>query len=252
MTAAAKHLARKDGFNAESEALAMEWRFGTASPEQVIAAARDRWEDRFALVSSFGTESAVLLHIAASVSKELPVLFLDTLKLFPETRAYRDALVDRLGLVDVRDISPAPADLDRDDPGGDLWRTNTNRCCFIRKVKPLNETLGDFRAWANGRKRYQGGRRSTLAHFEAADGRVKVNPLAHWRREDVQAYLDFHDLPRHPLEAQGFPSVGCTHCTDRVRNGEHSRAGRWRGQQKSECGIHLSYARNEELAGPGT
>jgi phosphoadenosine phosphosulfate reductase len=234
-------------FDALYAADLLDSRYGAASPEQVIDGALKYFGRRFALVSSFGAESAVLLHLAATVSKDIPVLFLDTGKLFGETKRFRDQLTSELGLTDVRSISPDVNDLSAVDPKGALWTKDTNKCCFIRKVKPLDQVLYGFEGWASGRKRFQGGVRSLLSHFEAADGRVKVNPLALWSKEDVQDYISAHNLPRHPLVAEGFASIGCMPCTDRVADGEDERSGRWRGQSKTECGIHLSLGENTRI-----
>ncbi len=194
---------------------------------------------RIALVSSFGSESAVLLDMVARIDRALPVLFLNTGKLFGETLAYRDRLVTRLGLTDVREIRPDPAALAARDAEGDLWNQNADLCCFLRKVAPLNRALAEFSAWITGRKRFHGGLRSTLPLVEAVDGRIKVNPLAGWSRDDVNAYFAARDLPRHPLEGQGFLSVGCMPCTDRVTADTDTRRGRWPGSDRTECGIHL-------------
>lgn len=226
-------------------------RYANVSPEEVIDGALKYFGRRFALVSSFGAESAVLLHIASQVSKDIPVLFLDTGKLFGETKRYRDQLIKLLGLTDVRSISPDQNDLNREDPKGALWNQNPNKCCFIRKVAPMSRTLEGFEGWASGRKRYQGGVRSLLPHFEAADGRVKVNPLAFWTKDDVLDYKERTGLPDHPLVAEGFASIGCMPCTDRITEGEDERAGRWRGQTKTECGIHLSLAENTRIISKG-
>ena len=226
-------------------------RYAQATPEAVIDGAVKYFGRRFALVSSFGAESAVLLHIASQVSKDIPVLFLDTGKLFGETKRYRDQLIDLLGLTDVRSISPDENELHAQDPKGILWSQSTNKCCFVRKVAPMARVLEGFEGWASGRKRYQGGVRSLLPHFEASDGRVKVNPLAFWTKDDVLDYKVRHKLPDHPLVAEGFASIGCMPCTDRVGDGEDERAGRWRGQSKTECGIHLSLAENSRIVSKG-
>lgn len=236
-----------DYFDAIEAVSYLDSRYAGGTPEKVIEGALKHFGDKFALVSSFGSESAVLLHLAASVSKDIPILFLDTGKLFGETKRYRDTLTELLGLTDVRSLSPDKNDLQANDPKGALWNSEPNRCCYIRKVKPLDEALSGFHAWASGRKRFQGGVRSLLPHFEAGDGRVKVNPLAFWNKDDVADYLEKHDMPRHPLVAEGFASLGCMPCTDRVEEGENERAGRWRGQTKTECGIHLSLAENNRI-----
>jgi phosphoadenosine phosphosulfate reductase len=199
---------------------------------------------RMALVSSFGAEAAILLHMVSRRFPETPVIFLNTGKLFGETLKYRDALVERFGLTDVRSVKPDPTRLDRLDRDGVLWYGNPNMCCHIRKVEPMQEALAGFDAWITGRKGYQGGERSGLPRVEPTDdGRVRVNPLADWSKVDIDAYFAEHDLPRHPLEADGFLSIGCMPCTDRVRPGEDARAGRWRGRDKSECGIHVDAAK---------
>ncbi|MFC3052464.1 phosphoadenylyl-sulfate reductase [Kordiimonas pumila] len=236
-----------DYFDALEAANYLDSRYANALPSEVIAGALKYFGPKMAIVSSFGAESAVLLHIAASVSKDIPILFLDTGKLFGETKRYRDTLIQEMGLTDVRSISPDKEDLQTNDPKGNLWNSTPNQCCYIRKVKPLDNVLSGFQAWASGRKRFQGGVRSLLPHFEAGDGRVKVNPLAFWNKDDIAEYIDKHNLPRHPLVAEGFASIGCMPCTDRVEEGENERAGRWRGQAKTECGIHLSLAENTRI-----
>jgi phosphoadenosine phosphosulfate reductase len=201
---------------------------------------RDEFAGRIALVSSFGAESAVLLHLIAEIDPAIPIIFLDTGKLFGETLRYRDQLTKRLGLKDLRSIAPDPAALAAEDEAGALWLKQPDRCCFLRKVEPLRRALEGFDAWLTGRKRFQGGLRDRLPKFEAADGKIKVNPLADWTKDDLDRYFEAHELPRHPLEADGFLSIGCMPCTDRVSPGEDGRAGRWRGIDKTECGIHLS------------
>ncbi len=214
---------------------------GLPTPAFLALALRE-FTGRIALVSSFGAEAAVLLHMAAQIDPALPVIFLDTGKLFGETRRYRDVLVDRLGLRDVRTIEPDIARIAADDPDGTLWRSAPDRCCALRKVEPLDRALAGFDAWINGRKRSHGGLRAALPLVEQADGKVKLNPLAEWLAPDVAAYFATHDLPPHPLEADGYHSIGCLPCTDRAAPGEDLRAGRWRGQDKTECGIHLTPA----------
>jgi phosphoadenosine phosphosulfate reductase len=200
---------------------------------------RDEFPGRAAMTSSFGAEAAVLLHMVAEIAPATPVLFLDTGKLFDETLAYRDALIDRLGLSDVRTLTPAAYELNALDPKGDLHATAPDQCCFVRKVAPLDRGIAGFDAWITGRKAYQSAGRSGLKPIEAAEGRIKINPLLGWRPADIDAYMARHGLPAHPLLADGFLSIGCAPCTDRACAGEDPRAGRWRGRGKTECGIHL-------------
>jgi len=210
-----------------------------ASPREVVAAAlKAVGRDNLAVVSSFGIESAALLKIVADVDPAIPVVFLDTGWLFEETLAYRDTLVGLLGLKDVRSIKPLDSDLAREDGERELWFSNPDRCCFVRKVEPLQRALKPFAAWINGRKRFQGGERSAIPVVEADGNRLKFNPLANVSREELEAIFTFSQLPPHPLVASGYASVGCMPCSSRAAPGEDERAGRWRGKGKTECGIH--------------
>jgi phosphoadenosine phosphosulfate reductase len=199
----------------------------------------DLFPGRIALVSSFGADSAILLHMVSEIDKALPVLFIDTLHLFPETLAYRDELVAELRLTNVKTIQPEAEMLEKADPDKFLWASDPDACCHLRKVVPLAKALEGYEAWITGRKRYQAETRAALSLFETENGRLKVNPLAAWSNEDVTTYLDAHHLPRHSLIAKGYPSIGCVPCTSQVKPGEDPRSGRWRGRGKVECGIHI-------------
>jgi phosphoadenosine phosphosulfate reductase len=201
-------------------------------------AVEDLFPGKIALVSSFGAESAVLLHMAAQIDRALPVLFLDTGVLFPETLAYRDRLIALLDLRNVASLKPSPSLLAAEDSETFLWSSDPDRCCEIRKVIPLAEALEGFDAWITGRKRFQAATRRALPLFETDEKRIKINPLANWSAARIAGYLDAHDLPRHTLVAKGYSSIGCIPCTSKVRPGEDSRAGRWRGSAKVECGLH--------------
>ena len=194
---------------------------------------------RTAVVSSFGTESAVLLDLVARADPATPVVFVDTLKMFPETIAYRDQLVAALGFRQSRTIEPDAAVLAARDEAGLRWSYDPDGCCDIRKVEPLRRAKEGLDSWISGRKAFQSVTRQNIARFEIEDGRLKVNPLGDWVKADLDAYFDKHDLPRHPLEAQGYASIGCQPCTSKVMPGEDPRAGRWRGWDKVECGIHV-------------
>ncbi len=200
--------------------------------------ARETFGDRLAVVSSFAAESAVLLHLVARVDPGIPVIFLETGKHFPETLMYRDRLVGRLRLSDVRSVRPQPAEVEESDPDGRLWASSTDMCCHLRKVLPLERALTGFDAWVTGRKRFQGGTRKKLGGIERDGGRFKINPLAAWSKDEIDAAFAESGLPRHPLVAEGYPSIGCLPCTRRPAEGEDERAGRWAGQTKTECGIH--------------
>jgi phosphoadenosine phosphosulfate reductase len=195
---------------------------------------------RIALVSSFGAESVVLLHMVSVIDPATPVLFIDTQMLFPETLAYQQQVASQLGLQDVRTIHASKISLLAGDPDGTLHQRSTDACCDLRKVRPMEAALAPFDSWITGRKRFQSGTRAALDFFETeGDIRIKINPLAHWAPEDVQDYMVNNRLPRHPLVAKGYPSIGCAPCTSPVKPGEDPRAGRWRGEQKEECGIHF-------------
>lgn len=222
-------------------AAALNEQFKGKSAEDVIRFALKAPEiGRVALVSSFGAESVALLHMVASIDKTAPVLFIDTEMLFAETLTYQQTVASALGLKNVQTITP-----DRDavflrDNSNRMHIHNPDGCCALRKTEPLERALENFDGWFTGRKRFQGGKRSELEFFEPdGDSRIKVNPLAHWEPTDIPAYIAQHNLPKHPLVAKGFASLGCAPCTSKVIDGEDPRAGRWRGQPKSECGIHF-------------
>lgn len=192
-----------------------------------------------AVVSSFGAESVVLLHMISQINKDAPVIFIDTEMLFDETLQYQRDVAMKLGLTDIRIITPNRDAILKNDVDGLLHQADTDACCHLRKVKPLEDALADFGGWITGRKRYQSGTRTDIPFFEKDARKIKINPLATWNREDLAAYIQDHKLPRHPLVAKGYPSIGCMPCTTRVGEHEDPRSGRWKGQEKTECGIHF-------------
>ncbi|SKA40669.1 phosphoadenylylsulfate reductase (thioredoxin) [Enhydrobacter aerosaccus] len=212
--------------------------YGCSSAAKVLEIARDLFNGRIAVVSSFGAESAILLHLVSRVDATIPVLFIDTGRHFPETLDYRERLSAHLGLQDVRSVGPTAVEEQRLDP--DLRRAiwDADGCCAFRKVAPLECALRDFSAWISGRKRFQTTGRADLPVFEADGDHVKINPLASMSAVEIVDYVEMHNLPPHPLVARGYPSIGCAPCTTTVRKGENARAGRWRGLVKTECGIH--------------
>jgi phosphoadenosine phosphosulfate reductase len=212
-----------------------------ASPHEVIATAlKIVGRDKLALVSSFGTESAALLKVMADIDPKILVIFLDTGWLFEETLRYRDTLAAALGLCDVRSIKPSEETLSREDPDRELWFSDPDACCRIRKVEPLARALKPFSAWINGRKRFQGGLRAEIPVVEEDGVRLKFNPFANVSRQDIEAIYKAANLPPHPLVVSGYLSVGCMPCTSRASPDEDARAGRWRGRPKTECGIHTA------------
>ncbi|MEN5296947.1 phosphoadenylyl-sulfate reductase [Brucella sp. TWI559] len=226
---------------AQAQARLLEASHGASTPQEVIAlSTRELFEGGIAVVSSFGAESAVLLHMISKVDPAIPVLFLDTGKHFRATLDYRHDLAERLGLLDVQDILPLEESVKADDPFGALSMTDKDHCCFIRKVEPMARAVAPYRAWMTGRKQFQASTRNALPVFESVGPRIRINPLARMSSDDLRAYAQSHDLPVHPLTEQGYRSIGCMPCTRPVNDGEHQRAGRWAGSEKTECGIHLT------------
>lgn len=196
------------------------------------------FKGRIAVVSSFGAESAVLLHMVAQVDRATPIVFLDTGKLFWETHGYRAELVDLLGLTAVRIITPDPADIAAQDADGRLHQISTDRCCHIRKTRPLEKALAGIDIFVSGRKRYHGGERRDLTPIAFDGKRIKAEPLAGFSALDIELYMATHGLPRHPLTEIGYFSIGCEPCTMPGGTAVDPRAGRWVGSAKTECGIH--------------
>ena len=199
---------------------------------------KDVFPGRIALVSSFGSESAVLIEMVADIDPATPILFLNTGKLFGETLRYKETLESRFGLTDIRTLKPDADELKAEDHNGLLWTRDTDACCDLRKTRPLARAVEGFDAWITGRKRFQSDGRADLELIEESNGKIKINPLAQYGLEDLQRVANDHDLPRHPLVADGYLSIGCMPCTTRVQEGEDYRAGRWAGSDKTECGIH--------------
>lgn len=196
--------------------------------------------DKIAVVSSFGAESALLLYYVSRANKHTPVIFLDSLKHFAQTLAYRDQLKSFFGLTNVKVMTPLPEALAADDPHGDLHTRDPDRCCHIRKTLPMIRGLQGVACWITGRKRYQSAERNDLALFETQDRWIKLNPMIRFAPEEIEAAYQSLELPRHPLVTQGYASIGCAPCTTPVTDSEEDpRAGRWREQPKTECGIHF-------------
>ena len=225
----------------QADADALNARFeGVDAPTLLKTVLREKTLGSVAVVSSFGTESAVLLHLVALADPAVPVVFVDTLKMFRETLDYREELVRFLGLTNSRAVRPAPEALAAMDEKGLRWSYDPDGCCAIRKVEPLARAKQGLDAWISGRKAFQASTRANLPRFEIEDGRLKINPLSDWTKADLDAWFEAHALPHHPLEAEGYLSIGCEPCTSKVRPGEDPRAGRWRGWDKVECGIHAA------------
>ena len=227
-----------------ADAEALNVRFAGVSTRDMLAAVMaEGLAGRIAAVSSFGAESAVLLHLLADIDRNVPVLFLETGKHFPETLAYRDELTAQLGLTNVINLTPDTEALAKRDESGLRWSYDPDGCCEIRKVQPLAKALAGYDATFTGRKGFQNAARAGLPRFEIdltdTAGRLKVNPLADWSSDQIASYFTATGLPAHPLVAQGYPSIGCSPCTTMVAPGEDPRSGRWKGWDKTECGIHV-------------
>ena len=233
--------------SAESQNLA--W-LENSSLEMLTRVLIDKVAGETAIVSSFGAESAVRLWLVVQVDKDAPVLFIDTQMMFQETLDYQRELADHLGLRNVRVISADATEIRRNDVFGRLHLKDTDACCHLRKVVPLETALEGYEAWVTGRKRHQSASRADIRPFEVdeASGKTKINPLLHWDRADIEACFAAHDLPRHPLVADGFTSIGCAPCTAKPIAGADPRSGRWAGQDKTECGIHVVGGRIERVA----
>ncbi|MFT8890681.1 MAG: phosphoadenylyl-sulfate reductase [Acetobacter papayae] len=211
------------------------------NPVALLRAAQAQFGEKLAVLSSFGAESALLLAMVAEADPAMRVLFLNTGRHFPETIAYRRDLAAFLGLTNVVDIDPDPARVAQNDPTGELWAFDPDACCALRKVEPLRLASLGYEAMVTGRKRGQASTRSQMDVVERReDGQIRINPLAYWSADEIQAEMARRGLPPHPLVSEGYPSIGCEPCTAPVGGGEDARGGRWAGLNKTECGIHVS------------
>ena len=236
----------------EADAALLNARFaGVETRVMLRAVIAEGLAGRIGVVSSFGAESAILLHMVAQIDPALPVVFLETHKHFAQTVAYRDELAARLGLTNLVIVEPDPVHLAERDANGLRWSFDPDGCCEIRKVEPLARAMTQFDATITGRKGFQSSTRAGLPRFEVdrsdVAGRLKINPLANWSKAELDAYVAEHDLPAHPLVAQGYPSIGCSPCTSKVAAGEDPRSGRWKGWDKTECGIPVPGVPDGEL-----
>jgi phosphoadenosine phosphosulfate reductase len=224
-----------------ADAAGLDALYGHLSAAEIIArSVTELFAGEIAAVSSFGADSAVLLHLIAQVDRNLPIVFLDTGKHFEETLSYRDALAADFGLTDIRVVAPDEEELARIDPTGRLHESDVDACCNVRKVEPMARGVAPFHAWFTGRKRFQASTRTALPVFEAVGPRIRINPLARWTTADQADYMHTHALRENPLVAYGYLSIGCFPCTKPVEPGQDARSGRWAGHAKTECGIHLS------------
>lgn len=210
-----------------------------ASAQEIIRVASREFGRKITYVSSFGAESAAMLGLIAGVDPGMSIVFIDTGMHFHQTLQYRDALQERLKLTGLRSVTPVAEEVKAVDPKGVLNKSDPDACCEVRKVRPLAPALEGFEAWITGRKRFHGGGRANLPVVEFSEGKFKINPLANWTQDDVDRYFAETKLPKHPMVAEGFPSIGCWPCTVRPTDPSDVRSGRWVGFKKEECGLHL-------------
>lgn len=215
--------------------------FASRTPTDLLHWATETFAPDIALATSFGPSGIVLMHLLAQIQPHPTIFYLDTDLLFPETYALRDRLAERLGVQFTAVHSNLSLDEQTAQYGPALWQHQPDHCCHLRKVQPLKRFLATQRAWISGIRRDQGGTRShiNLVEWDRAHQLVKLNPLAGWTRQEVWEYIHSHELPYNPLHDKGYPSIGCTHCTRPVADGDPERAGRWAGSEKTECGIHI-------------
>ncbi|MAZ46566.1 MAG: phosphoadenylyl-sulfate reductase [Rickettsiales bacterium] len=210
------------------------------TPEEILKFSIKKFGNKITYICSFGTESAIILHMISKIDKKFPIFLLNTHFLFPETIAYKNTLLKKLNLTNCLDIFPDQLLIKKEDPENILWKNNTNRCCQIRKVKPLDKILKNYSSWISGRKSYHQGERINLKPFELLNEKIVVNPLISIKKSETENYFEENDLPKHPLLDEGYFSIGCIHCTFKTTEDNNIRSGRWKNKIKTECGIHLS------------
>ncbi len=219
-------------------------------PEDILAWAFETFGSNVATGTGFGLSGVALMHILSRVRPTATVFYLDTDLLFPEAYDLKIQLEKRLGIKILRLHSKLSLRDQAAREGENLWRTNPDRCCFLRKVQPLKQFLASQDAWVTAVRRDQSPtrRNTSVVEWEPTHNIVKINPMASWTDQDVRQYITLHELPYNPMHDLGYPSIGCIPCTKPVKNGQNTRAGRWQEHEKMECGIH-SYAIEEKTLG---
>ncbi len=210
------------------------------APEKILEVSIKKFGNKITYICSFGTESAIILHMISKIDKKFPIFLLNTHFLFSETIDYKNKLLKKLSLTNCFDIFPDESLIKIEDPENNLWKNDTDRCCEIRKVKPLDKILKNYSSWISGRKSYHQGLRTNLKPFELLNEKIVVNPLINIKKEEVENYFQINNLPNHPLFNHGYLSIGCRHCTFKTNDRTNIRSGRWKNKIKTECGIHLS------------
>ena len=210
------------------------------TPEEILEGSIKKFGSKITYICSFGTESAIILHMISKINKKFPIFLLNTHYLFSETIDYKNKLLKEFSLTNCIDIFPDESLIKIEDPENNLWKYNTDRCCEIRKVNPLDKILKKYNSWISGRKSYHQGQRINLKPFELLNKKIVVNPLINIKKEEVENYFEINKLPMHPLLKKGYFSIGCVHCTFKTTDSNNVRSGRWKNKIKTECGIHLS------------
>src|SRR5262245_11156005 len=215
-------------------------RLDLESPQQILKWAIEEFDPDIALATGFGPEGCVLIDMLAEIDPRAHIFYLDTGLLFAETYALIKRLEFRYGISFERKAPDLSLEAQEEVFGAKLWEREPDRCCRLRKVEPLVQTLAGLRAWITGIRRDQSAARATAQAVERDRkfGLIKINPLIRWSSIDVWKYIVTHDVPYNPMHDRGYPSIGCEPCTTQVNAGEDPRAGRWRGVAKTECGLH--------------
>ena len=212
-----------------------------SSPQKILNdSITSLFKGKLAYVCSFGTESAIILHMISKIDKNIPIILLNTNFLFDETITYRDYLLKKFKLTNYIEAVPDEEDLKQKDSNDKLWKENPDLCCNLRKVLPLQKKLKFYDAWISGRKSYQEGERKKIKVFENLNKKIVVNPLANSNKVFVDQYFRKNKIKRHPLFEKGYLSIGCVHCTVKALNSSDPRSGRWSNKTKTECGIHYN------------
>ncbi|MGB4068706.1 MAG: phosphoadenylyl-sulfate reductase [Nitrospira sp.] len=217
--------------------------FETKMPQDVLAAAIERYGQKMVLACSFGAEDVVLVDMVHRINPSVPLFYLDTDFLFPETYATRDRIIERYQLKPAQVIqvkSLLTPQQQAESHGDALWASHPDQCCQLRKVEPLTRVLKGYDAWITGIRRDQAPSRANagLIEWDEKFTLIKVNPLARWTWADVWSYIKVYEVPYNPLHDHNYPSIGCTYCTAPVAPGDDPRAGRWKNFTKTECGLH--------------
>src|SRR5919204_3202274 len=222
-----------------------------AGPFEVLRWAVDRFHPRLLMATAFGAEGCCILHMLADIQPAVRVINLETGYQFPETLELRERIKERYG-IEVEYIRPELTVAEYEaEHGGPLYRIRPDQCCYDRKILPLRRAVEGYDAWISAIRRDQTNHRqaASVVQWDAKFNLVKVNPLLHWTKKEVWAFIVEHDVPYNPLHDRGYPSIGCWPCTRPVRDGEDERAGRWAGTDKKECGLHVLEPEQESGSG---